>query len=440
MPQTPTEVLDRWKTSLEEMQADAAWMARCQELDSQRLKALREMRELIAKYLKGETNTPEFSLTFQNKAATEWEAFGLKGMNGAMFLDKLVRHIADENRLAPKLRAALKAPQSPEEARNAMRALAAYLEELIARSAVTRSELQPARHAVFLSAWWHIQSPESWPVFFPNTIEAFEREGLFQLKDNLPDSYLEFRQISQALRSALGLNAWQIEHLCVWLNSADKEAPPATALTGQGQGPEPVAPAATMIIAGSIEPAIPETAEPETGSEAEQSAHTQAQWALARIGRKFNCKVWIPPRDRQRIWNNETLGALSLPQLPWLGMDEHAQRIIHMIDVVWLVGDHNIAGAFEVGTSTSIYPGLLRLADLAALLPNLTFPLYMVAPEERLPLVRRELARPVFQAIELHQRCGFFSIEELVREMVNILRWAKDPSAINNLAKKVSSG
>jgi hypothetical protein len=439
MPQTPTEVLDRWKTSLEEMQADATWMARCQDLDSQRLKALREMRELIARYLQGETNSAEFSLTFQNKAAAEWEAFGLKGMNGAMFLDKLVRHIADENRLAPKLRAALKAPQSPDEAKNAMRALAAYLEELIARGAVTRSELQPARHAVFLSAWWHIQSPESWPVFFPTTIEAFEREGLFRLKDSLPDSYLEFRQISQALRSALGLNAWQLEHLCAWLNSADKEATALRPVTGQEQGPEPVAPVATMPVSGSTEPAIPEIAEPETGSEAEQSAHAHAQWALARIGRKFTCKVWIPPRDRQRIWNNETLGALSIPQMPWLGMDEHAQRIIYMIDVVWLHGDHNIAGVFEVSTSTSIYPGLLRLADLAALLPNLTFPLYMVTPEEIIPMVRKELARPVFQAIELHQRCGFFSIEELIHEMENILRWAKDPSAINNLAKKVSS-
>jgi hypothetical protein len=195
-----------------------------------------------------------------------------------------------------------------------------------------------------------------------------------------------------------------------------------------------------MAVSGSIEPAVPELDEPETGSEDEQSAHAQAQWALARIGRKFNCKVWIPPKDRQRIWNNETLGALSIPQLPWLGVDEHAQRIIHMIDVVWLHGDQQVAGAFEVGTSTSIYPGLLRLADLAALLPNLTFPLYMVVPEERIPLVRKELARPVFQAIELHQRCGFFSIEELVREMENILRWAKDPSAIHNLAKKVSSG
>jgi len=110
-----------------------------------------------------------------------------------------------------------------------------------------------------------------------------------------------------------------------------------------------------------------------------------------------------------------------------------------MIDVVWLHGDHQVAGAFEVVTSISIYPGLLRLADLATLVPHLTFPLYIVASEERIPLVRKELARPTFQAVELHQRCGFFSVEELIHEMENILRWAKDPSAINNLAKKIGA-
>jgi len=264
MPPTPTEVLDRWKTYLEEMRADTGWTLRNQELDQQRLEALREMRELIGKYLQGEINTAGFSQTFQYKAAAEWEAFGLKGMNGAMFLNKLVRHITDENRLALKLRAALKTPQSPDEARTAMRTLAAYLEEQVGKGVVTRSELQPARHAVFLSAWH---------------------------------------------------------------NSSDKGAPPATFGPGDGQAPQPSAAAAANAASGSVEPAVPDIVEPEPGGEAAQSAHAQAQWALAKIGRKFNCKVWIAPNDRQQNWNNETLGALSISKLPWLGMDEQSQGL-----------------------------------------------------------------------------------------------------------------
>jgi len=162
------------------------------------------------------------------------------------------------------------------------------------------------------------------------------------------------------------------------------------------------------------------------------------QWTLANLGRKFGLKVWIAQNDRSKIWKGETLGSLSINDLPLLGMDDRSQSIIRLIDVVWLRGNNQVVAAFEVEYTTSIYSGLLRLSDLATLAPNLTFPLYIVAPEERIPLVRRELSRPTFQAIELHQRCGFFSIEELLREMVAMLRWATDAYAINRLAHKVT--
>jgi hypothetical protein len=77
------------------------------------------------------------------------------------------------------------------------------------------------------------------------------------------------------------------------------------------------------------------------------------------------------------------------------------------------------------------------MADLAALSPNLNFPLYVVAPEERLSKVRRELSRPTFQALELHRRCGFFSGEALIDAAAGIVRWASGPAAIERLASRV---
>ena len=96
-----------------------------------------------------------------------------------------------------------------------------------------------------------------------------------------------------------------------------------------------------------------------------------------------------------------------------------------------------MVAAFEVEHTTSVYSGLLRMSDLAALSPNLNFPLYIVAPEDRMNKVRRELSRPTYQYLELHRRCGFFSDEDLIREADAIMRWASDPSAIERLAKKV---
>jgi hypothetical protein len=110
-------------------------------------------------------------------------------------------------------------------------------------------------------------------------------------------------------------------------------------------------------------------------------------------------------------------GALSVPRLPQLGMAPDSQRLVSLIDVVWLTGSNQVAAAFEVEHTTSVYSGLLRMADLAALSPNLNFPLYVVAPASRLPKVRRELARPTFRALELDRRCRFFSSEALLRAL-----------------------
>jgi hypothetical protein len=96
-----------------------------------------------------------------------------------------------------------------------------------------------------------------------------------------------------------------------------------------------------------------------------------------------------------------------------------------------------VAAAFEVERTTSVHSGLLRMADLAALAPNLSFPLYVVVPRARLEKVRRELARPTFQAIEVHRRCGFFSAESLLEAAPEIMRWASGPAAIERLAERV---
>jgi hypothetical protein len=157
------------------------------------------------------------------------------------------------------------------------------------------------------------------------------------------------------------------------------------------------------------------------------------------MGRKLGCRVWVAANDHAREWEGERLGALSVTRLPALGLDPDSQRAIALIDVVWLRGANQVAAAFEVEHTTSIYSGLLRMADLASLAPNLNFPLYIVAPAARLPKVRRELQRPVFQLLELHRRCGFFSAEALLEASESIMRWASGPAAIERLTERLTT-
>ena len=78
-----------------------------------------------------------------------------------------------------------------------------------------------------------------------------------------------------------------------------------------------------------------------------------------------------------------------------------------------------MARAFEVEHTTAVYSGLLRMADLLALQPNMDIKLHIVAPEEKREKVIREIQRPVFSLLDrgpLYESCTYLSygsIEEL---------------------------
>ncbi len=163
-----------------------------------------------------------------------------------------------------------------------------------------------------------------------------------------------------------------------------------------------------------------ETEEPEANevdrNEVRQSAKIQT--LLAQIGNGMGFNIWLPRNDRRlvlREWHPEE-GTL-LERLP-LNYDEVTLRTIEQIDVLWLK-NRSIVRAFEVEHTTSIYSGILRMADLLALQPNMDIKLHIVAPAHRRDKVFQELRRPVFSLLEkapLFELCTFLpyeSIEEL---------------------------
>jgi hypothetical protein len=183
-------------------------------------------------------------------------------------------------------------------------------------------------------------------------------------------------------------------------------------------------------VEGEVEVTVPrdedevedvETGPPERKSpEARQSIQIQAK--LARIGAVMGFKVWIPRSDRGRV--SELLQAreqesllLSLP----LNFDDTTMYTIEQIDVLWLRG-RAIYRAFEVEQTTAVYSGLLRMADLLALQPNMDIHLHIVAPDERREKVFVEMKRPVFSVLErgpLSRRSTFLSYESV--EAMNVL-------------------
>jgi len=145
------------------------------------------------------------------------------------------------------------------------------------------------------------------------------------------------------------------------------------------------------------------------------------QALVAEIGERMGLKIWLPKRDRGRVlthWEpeEETL----LENLP-LNYDDTTLKTIENIDIIWIRG-RSIVRAFEVEHTTAIYSGILRMADLMALQPNLNIRAHIVAPLERKVKVLDEIRRPVFTLLEkgpLAESCTFISyesIEELGKE------------------------
>ena len=153
----------------------------------------------------------------------------------------------------------------------------------------------------------------------------------------------------------------------------------------------------------------------EVAPEGETRESIRIQALIATIGARMGMSIWIPRADRGGVlkeWKNE--GNNLLEKLP-LNYDDTTLRTIEQIDVLWLRG-RSIIRAFEVEHTTSVYSGILRMADLLALQPNMDIKLHIVAPAAKRDKVFQEIRRPVFSLLEkgpLAESCTYLSYDSL---------------------------
>ncbi len=158
--------------------------------------------------------------------------------------------------------------------------------------------------------------------------------------------------------------------------------------------------------------------------------HTEIQWHLLKLGSDMGFDIWVARNDRGKSWDGKKF--TDIPRLKTelpLQFDDATNRTIELIDALWLKGNAIVA-AFEVESTTSIYSGLLRMADLVVMQPNLNIPLYLVAPDERRDKVITEVNRPTFSRLAqpLSEICRFISfttLKEQVKVVSHILRFLK---------------
>jgi hypothetical protein len=167
---------------------------------------------------------------------------------------------------------------------------------------------------------------------------------------------------------------------------------------------------------------VPEDDEPEALEAADRTGtvHTEIQYLLVKLGADMGFDVHVASNDQSRVWNGHRLGDMPrrrerLPQQ----FDPVTNRTIELIDALWLDGN-TIVAAFEIESTTSIYSGLLRMSDLLARQPNISVPLFLVAPEDRRDEVIRQVNRPTFERMNppLVDVCRYIPFEGLREALI----------------------
>lgn len=238
-------------------------------------------------------------------------------------------------------------------------------------------------------------------------LEAFDNEGsaeIYTYSDAmLDDALFSLRERLQEQHPGEYLDFYQPPLRARWL-------PDRQVNTGHGSVQVTVPGVGEADTSDVLEPAA---VLPQATDSLRLSLHMQAK--LAQIGCAFGYKVWIPANDRQAVRSLLTEAeqqSVLDGQLP-VSYDVNTLDTVKQIDVIWMQG-RAIVRAFEVEHTTSIYSGLLRMADLLALQPNISIRLHIVADEERKEEVKRQIQRPVFSLLAagpLAGSCTFLSYD-----------------------------
>lgn len=402
--------IKKWQNLLDSAKSDHEWVAKQQKLYDKRRFTQEHLSRFVLDYVDGKYTTNSLKEIFDKKTRNEWTGYGLKGMSGAMFLNMLVKYIPEQDILTRQLKLVIPCPKDESDGKRKMRAFHGYLLDIIKEGEVTKRDIQPARVPFFVSALWHVQKVNEWPIYYISARKKFIQDSLYEPAEDPVEDYFHFRQCFIRLQKELNVDSWDLDQI---IKKSERDVSPQP----EGENPD------INVIPDDLQES--------------ESKHTYVQWLLADVGKQLGCNIWIAKNDQNKKYKGKRLGELSEDSFPNLGMDSESQKAVSLIDVLWLKGKNQVVAAFEIEQTTSIYSGILRMSDLVALCPNLNIPLYIVAPSSRLNKVAKELSRPTFKMLELPERCGFFSDERLEKEAPNIIKWATSPSAIDNLAQKI---
>jgi type II restriction enzyme len=277
--------------------------------------------------------------------------------------------------------------------------------------------------------------PTLMPPFNTAIVKGYNALTGAHIKLGRWDQYLAMRQgllqINDRFRDLLSNDLGAVGAMMFDIGSGRYPAPP---LPGEDTA---MARAAWHVeLAAEREDAKGERAR--AAAEQQDVTHTQVQGWLRDLGLALGFQVWIATNDRSRPYEGGRLSDHCLPALPRPITGGPAAAAIALIDVLWVADTDEVAAAFEVEHSTSIYSGIVRMLDLALSgEAGALRGLYLVAPDSREEEVRAQLRRPAFSRVA-DLRVRYLPYSDLDRNREAIARFGQGLHPVEQLARDLS--
>ena len=163
-------------------------------------------------------------------------------------------------------------------------------------------------------------------------------------------------------------------------------------------------------------------------------SHTEVQSWLRDLGQALGYEVYIAANDRNRQCASGRLGDGCVEDLPPSLRAAAGADAVRLIDVLW-IKNGDVAAAFEVEHSTSIYSGIVRLLDLSLGAPSsVARELFIVAPDDRETEVAAQLRRPAFSRVA-DLRVRYLPYGELDRHREHMAKFGEGLKAIQAVSR-----
>lgn len=243
------------------------------ELDKNRRVLIAEhLGPLLEGYLAGRVPLGEFKAKVDglNKKNEYW---GFKGIKGQMFFNMLTNTAVDPAELDQELKAAIALPANNDAAKSRIRTFTSYAKRLgdshVDQGGTAHGKPKIGSIPFFLSYFWQIRAPESWPVYYTNGVQTMEDLNLWRPTVDLADNYVLFKRLQEELAelfssaSGLRFTLYDVEHV-FWFKGGnpyggnkpamatavtDPEPPPVRAeATADGKLPDSYVPPIVAVI------------------------------------------------------------------------------------------------------------------------------------------------------------------------------------------------